>query len=74
MEEKNKINLDKFDFESALAKLEKIVEKLSSEKVGLEEIVALYQEGILLKDFCNKKITDAKMKIEVILKTDNNTV
>jgi exodeoxyribonuclease VII small subunit len=66
--QKEKINLENTDFETALLKLETIVEKLGSEKVNLEEMVDLYQEGVLLKDHCSKKISDAKMKVDVILK------
>lgn len=64
---KSKINIDKLDFEAALQELEVIVEKLGSGKVNLEEMVELYQKGVLLKEHCNKKLMDAKMKIEKII-------
>lgn len=64
--QKTKTNIEKLDFESALSKLEEIVEKLGSGKVNLEEMVELYQEGIALKDHCTKKLADAKMKVEEI--------
>ena len=59
--------LEKMGFEAALSKLEAIVEKLGSQKVDLEEMVKLY-EAQILKDHCNKKIADAKMKLDVVLK------
>lgn len=71
-DKKKKINLDKISFEDALTKLEEIVEKLSSQNVALEEMVNLYQEGILLKEYCSKKLLDAKMKVDVILKKEDN--
>jgi len=71
-EKKKKVNLDKMNFEDAFTKLEEIVEKLGSQNVALEEMVNLYQEGILLKEYCSKKLLDAKMKVDVILKKDNN--
>ena len=67
-EKKGKINLDKINFETALSRLEEIVEKLGNQKVSLEEMIDLYEEGIVLKNHCSKKLTDAKMKVEVILK------
>ena len=70
MAEKRKINLDKMSFEDSLAKLEEIVERLGGQKVALEEMVSLYEEGMLLKEHCNQKILDAKMKVDVILKKE----
>lgn len=56
----------KMDFESAVARLEEIVETLSSEKINLDSMVELYEEGVALKDHCSKRLEEAKMKIEVI--------
>ena len=66
-----KNNIEKLDFETALAKLEEIVEKLGSGKVNLEEMVDLYEQGISLKEHCSKKLTDAKMKVDVLIKKES---
>lgn len=68
---KGKNNIEKLDFETALAKLEEIVEKLGSGKVNLEEMVDLYEQGIALKEHCSKKLTDAKMKVDVLIKKES---
>lgn len=65
---KEKKDINKMDFESALLDLEDIVERLGNEKVDLEEMINLYQRGVELKEHCAKKIQDAKMKVEVIMK------
>lgn len=57
-------NIEKLDFETALKQLEEIVEKLGSGKVNLEEMTQLYEQGIALKEHCNKRLLDAKMKVE----------
>ena len=54
-----------------LAKLEEIVETLGSGKVNLEEMVDLYEQGIALKDHCSKKLSDAKMKVEILVKKES---
>lgn len=69
-EKKSKINLDKIDFETALARLEEIVEKLGSQKVVLDEMIGLYEEGVTLQEHCSRKLNDAKMKVAVILKKE----
>ncbi len=58
----------KMDFESAAARLEEIVEILSSEKINLDSMVDLYEEGMALKEHCSKRLDEAKMKIETIAK------
>ena len=64
-------NIEKLDFETALSKLEEIVETLGSGKVNLEEMVDLYEQGIALKDHCSKKLSDAKMKVEILVKKES---
>ena len=68
--QKAKINIEKLDFETALSNLEELVEKLGNGKVKLEEMVELYEQGIALRDHCSKKLLDAKMKVEVLVKKE----
>lgn len=60
--------ISKMDFEPAIARLEEIVETLSSEKINLDSMIDLYEEGTALKDHCSKRLEEAKMKIETIAK------
>ncbi len=56
------------DFESAMARLEEIVEIMSSQKINLDSMISLHEEGSLLKVFCEEKLAEAKMKIEIVSK------
>jgi exodeoxyribonuclease VII small subunit len=67
MTENKEIDLSNMKFENAMKRLEEIVSDLSSGKANLEDMVTLYKEGNLLKDFCNKKIAEAKMEVTNIL-------
>jgi exodeoxyribonuclease VII small subunit len=58
----------KLTFEEAMARLEEIVEILSSQKVNLDSMIELYEEGTALREHCAARLSDAKMKIEVISK------
>ncbi len=58
----------KMSFEESLARLDKIVEILSSQKNNLEEMIQLYEEATILKENCDRRLSDAKMKIEHINK------
>ena len=53
-------------FEEAMARLEEIVETLSSQKINLDSMIALYEEGNVLREHCNKRLEEAKMKIEMV--------
>jgi exodeoxyribonuclease VII small subunit len=53
-------------FETALAELESIVEKLESGKVDLEQSISIYERGEALKKHCEKLLKDAEARIEKI--------
>ena len=53
-------------FEDAMKRLEQIADILSSEKINLDLMIELYEEGDLLKKHCSARLEDAKMKVEVI--------
>ncbi len=51
-------------FEEALAKLESIVEAIEQGKVGLEESIERYEEGMALIKHCRKILAGAEQKIQ----------
>lgn len=59
-------DIDKMSFETALAELEGIVEKLEAGKIGLEESIGIYERGERLKAHCEKMLKDAEARIEKI--------
>lgn len=58
-------------FESSFARLEEILEKLNSGSVSLDESLKLYEEADQLIISCNKRLTEAERKIEVLMKNRN---
>lgn len=58
-------------FEQAMARLEEIVAELESGRLGLEESLKIYEEGIELTKFCTTKLADAEKKIKMLVKTDD---
>lgn len=56
-------------FEEALAELERLVKTLEEGNIPLETSVQAYERGIQLKAFCEKKLADAQLKIEEVMKT-----
>jgi len=56
-------------FEQALKELEAIVRKLEAGQGELEGAIADYERGTLLQSHCQKKLADARMKVEKIVQT-----
>ena len=59
-------SLEKMTFEEAMKELENLVDSLDKGDVSLDEAIAAYDRGSQLKDHCQKKLNEAKMKVETI--------
>ncbi|MDC1356004.1 exodeoxyribonuclease VII small subunit [Pseudomonadota bacterium] len=66
--------LDKMTFEEAMNELENLVESLDKGDISLDQAIAAYDKGSQLKDHCQKKLNEAKMKVETIQSSDNSDV
>jgi exodeoxyribonuclease VII small subunit len=55
-------------FEDALEELEKVVERLESGELSLEDSLAAFEEGVKLVRLCNDKLTEVERKIELLVK------
>jgi len=51
-----------------MARLEAIVAELEGEDRGLEEQFALFQEGMELARFCDRKLGEVEKSVEIVLK------
>ena len=69
-----KNNLENMTFEEALEELELIVNKLEAGEVTLEDAVEAYERGSKLKDQCQKRLNEAKMKVEKIKEGDKENL
>jgi exodeoxyribonuclease VII small subunit len=54
-------------FEEALRELEAIVQQLERGQVKLDEAIACYERGALLKRHCEARLAEAKAKVEKIV-------
>jgi len=58
----------KLSFESALAKLEAIVESMETGEVPLADLLAKFEEGNKLLKHCEARLKEAELKIEQLKK------
>ena len=66
--------LEKMTFEDAMEELENLVDSLDKGDVSLDEAIAAYDRGSQLKDHCQKKLNEAKMKVETIQSSGESNV
>ena len=55
-------------FEEALGDLEKIVDRLESGELPLEESLAAFEEGVRLVRYCNQRLNEVEKKIQLLVK------
>ena len=70
----NTQSVDSLSFEAALEELEKIVRALETGSAPLEESISTYERGVALKKHCEKKLSEAQMKIEKISVAQNGEI
>ena len=66
MNDKKEDDIASMTFETALAELEEIVQKLEAGQVSLEESITIYERGEKLKAHCDAMLKKAEARIEKI--------
>jgi exodeoxyribonuclease VII small subunit len=66
MADNNNTDVKKMPFERAIEELESIVKRLEEGKVPLEESVAIYERGEVLKARCEELLRAAEARVEKI--------
>jgi exodeoxyribonuclease VII small subunit len=64
----------KLSFETALSKLEAIVESMESGDVPLADLLARFEEGNKLLKHCEVRLKEAELKIEQLKKERDGVV
>ena len=62
------------DLESAMKRLDQVVNELSEQNVKLERSLALYEEGVALVRYCSSKLESVERKIEALRMTEDGEI
>jgi exodeoxyribonuclease VII small subunit len=62
------------NFETAMDRLEAIVEQMESGKLPLEDLIVRYEEGMNLVKVCQERLASAEQKIEIIARNSAGKV
>lgn len=63
-------SIESMTFEDALTELEGIVRNLETGQTKLDDSIESYERGVALKKHCEKRLNDARLKIEKITLDD----
>ena len=58
------------DFETALAELEALVEKMEQGELSLDESLQQFERGVQLTRSCQQALKDAEQKVQILLQKD----
>ena len=53
-------------FETAIARLEQVVEEMDSASLPLQDLITRYEEGVQLVKVCEERLKEAEKRIEII--------
>lgn len=67
-------NSSELTFEQAMAELENLVRRLEEGRMPLEEAIAAYEKGMQLKAVCEKKLNEAKLRVDKITQDSQGNV
>ncbi len=75
-EKKQQLNVNDIDFESAMARIEKIVAALEDQgsSLKLDASLELYEEGIALVRACQIKLDNAQRRISCLAPDENGEI
>ncbi len=57
----------KFDWTKSMARIEEIVKKLEDGGGGLDESIALFEEGTVLVKSCRKELAGAEIRVKKLI-------
>ncbi|MEW5056393.1 MAG: exodeoxyribonuclease VII small subunit [Cycloclasticus sp.] len=62
----------KLDLESSLESLEYLVDRMENGGLSLEDSLKEFEQGIKLVQSCQKSLSDAEQKVEILLKKSSS--
>jgi len=72
MPKKSDKNVATDDFETSMAELESLVERMEQGETKLEDALKDFERGIALTRACRQSLSDAEQKVQILLKQDSS--
>lgn len=68
------VPVENLSFEAALAELDSIVKSLETGSTALEDSISAYERGIALQKHCERRLGEARSRIEKITVGKDGTI
>lgn len=65
---------NKMTFEEAITSLEKIVERMDSGELSLDESLSAFEEAVKLVKYCNTELEKAEQRVRMLTEGTDGTV
>jgi len=72
MPKKSSKQTDSNDFETTMAELESLVERMEQGDTKLEDALEDFERGIALTRACRQSLTDAEQKVKILLEQNEH--
>lgn len=59
-----------YDFEQTLSELERLVERMESGDLSLEESLKAFEQGVKLTRECQAKLSEAEQKVQELIESN----
>ncbi len=70
----SKITQEKLNLEQALEELKTLVEKMEGGELHLAEALKDFERGVLLTRHCQKLLSDAEQKVQILMQQEGEVV
>jgi len=67
-------DIEEMSFEEAMRELEQTIRTIDSGSEGLDSAISAFERGTKLRLHCQKKLSDAKLRIEKIIKLSDGNI
>ena len=61
-------------FETALSKLQSIIEELESGSTSLDKMITLFEDGMKLMEFCRNQLNEVEERVTTLIKSNNEFI
>jgi exodeoxyribonuclease VII small subunit len=73
MSAKKSTPIQAFNFEASLSQLEKLVTRMESGELGLEESLKAFEEGVKLTRQCQETLNAAQQKVQLLMEKNGKS-
>jgi len=63
-------SIKNLSFEAALQELEQIIQAMENGTIELKEAIGNFEKGVLLQKHCAKLLKEAEMKVEQVMRSE----